>query len=718
MVDNPGSRSTGRGLHYGALPAGYPLGQYRFQSVLGVGGFGITYRALDDRLRRPVAIKEFLPSDFATRVNGIEVRPRAPSDQEMFTWGLTRFLDEARVLAALNDAPNIVHVYDYLEANGTGYMVMELIEGEPLDKLLARIGKIPPPSLPPLLQQLLRGLEAVHRAGYLHRDIKPGNVLVRPSGEPVLVDFGAARMSMGKRTQIMTSIYSPGYAPPEQYAFGTAEANKQGPWSDLYALASTLYHAITGSAPADSVRRLAKDNYVPLTQAAAGQYPPGFLAAIDSALALPVERRPQSVPAWSQMLFGDSRGYPGGPQQPAVAGHGPMSQGGPYAAAGPAIAQGAYAPASGAWGAPGGGTYGHPPPGQGFDAAIASRSGAHAPATGQGQQAYAPPAPPPPYSRSPAPPTKRSGGAGLWIALGALVVLLLAGGAGAYYFFCVLKTYCESAAPEDPMACYEDLARVRAEIQRVLARLPGQPAPSSSPGLSCKDELAKAKADLQRLQELERTRPPTTTPPPVVTPRPPVDPKPPIAEPPLEPKPPVVEPRPPTPPVDTTPKPPVVEPQPPVPPVDVKPPVAEPRPPTTPPVDTTPVLRPPVAEPKPPTPPVIPRPPTTPPQPPPTEPPSPYAVHEGRWFGSANLTRDQSGRCAPVFTLNGMVRDNIFTGTSSVHGSASIRIRSRTKRVTDMSLPGVAVKSTNGTFDSFAMETSTGCIYAVRMFRQ
>ncbi|HKU99979.1 MAG TPA: hypothetical protein VJR58_32085, partial [Vineibacter sp.] len=296
-------------------------------------------------------------------------------------------------------------------------------------------------------------------------------------------------------------------------------------------------------------------------------------------------------------------------------------------------------------------------------------------------------------------------------------------GAGAYYYLCVLKTYCEST-PDDPAACYEDLARTRAEIQRVLARLPGQSAPPSTPGLSCKEELAKARADLQRLQELERTRPPTTIPP-VVTPKPPVEPKPPVSEPqppipPLEPKPPVVEPKPPTPPVDTTPKPPVVEPQPPAPPVEPRPPVVEPKPPTPPPVDTTPVPKPPVAEPKPPTPPpVVTKPPSTPQPPPPTEPPSPYAVHEGRWFGSANLTREPGGgRCAPVFTLNGMVRDNIFTGTSSVHGSASIRIRSRTKRVTDMSLPGITVKSTNGTFDAFTMETANGCIYAVRMFRQ
>ncbi len=115
----------------------------------------------------------------------------------------------------------------------------------------------------------------------------------------------------------------------------------------------------------------------------------------------------------------------------------------------------------------------------------------------------------------------------------------------------------------------------------------------------------------------------------------------------------------------------------------------------------------------------MPKPPVAPQPPPPTEPPSPFAVHEGRWFGSANLMREQAaGRCAPVFTLNGMVQNNTFSGTSSAHGATSIRIRSRTKRVTDMSLPGFTVKSTNGTFDSFTFETSTGCIYAVRMFRQ
>jgi serine/threonine protein kinase len=729
MTDNPASRASGRGLHFGALPAGYPLGQYRLQSVIGVGGFGITYRATDERLRRPVAIKEYLPTDFAIRVGGIEVRPRSPSDQEMFTWGLTRFLDEARVLAALNDAPNIVHVYDYLEANGTGYMVMELIEGEPLDKVLARVGKVPAQSILALLPSLLKGMEAVHRAGYLHRDIKPANILVRTTGEPVLVDFGAARMSMGQRTQVMTSIYSPGYAPPEQYAFGT-DANKQGPWSDIYAMAATLYHAITGVPPADAVRRLAKDTYTPLTQSAAGQYQPGFLSAVDAALSLAIDRRPQSVAAWTQMLFGDSRmgGLPasGPPSVPGAfaAGAGAMYAAPAYGA--PPSQPGAYPavgyPPAGPPSAPGWppGTTGGPPPGPAFDAAAGGNSARLRPDAIPSQQAFAPGVPPPApyYQPTPsvgAPP--RRGGAGIWIAVGVLALLLVAGGAGAFYYFCIFKTYCDNSEEDDASACYEELARVRVEIQRIRARLPNAPAATPAPrSLTCREELDAAKAELGRLQELARNPPPT----------PPVEPKPPI----VEPKPPVVEPKPPTPPVDTKP---MVEPKPPV--VEPKPPVVEPKPPT-PPVDTKPTVepKPTVVEPKPPTPPpsppkppvepkpppspVIPKPPAPPPTPP-TEPPSQYEVHEGRWFGSANLVREADrGRCAPAFTLNGVVKDNIFHGSSSLGGSASIRIRSRTKRVADLSLPGLTVRSTSGTFESFNLETTTGCIYTVRMFRQ
>ncbi|HEX2886080.1 MAG TPA: hypothetical protein VHP59_06555, partial [Vineibacter terrae] len=490
---------------------------------------------------------------------------------------------------------------------------------------------------------------------------------------------------------------------------------------------------------------------VPLTQSAAGQFPPGFLSAVDAALALPVERRPQSVIAWNQMLFGDaygtgplSRGGPpglfapppmsmqgapppgasmrGGPM-PGPPMHGASMQGPPMQGVsmqgapmqGPpmhgapmhgASMQGGYPQAGAAWpGAPYGST---PPASHGFDPAAVSRGGGMPP-PGTPPQSFAPapPSPFPGHSRPPAAPPAKRGGAGIWIAVGALTVLLLAVGAGAYYYLCGLTTSCSNSGG-DTTACYEELARVRVEIQRVIATLPGQTAAAPAPGLTCSQELTRAKAELARLQELARSQP--KTPPVVVPPRPepiplpppPVDVKPPVVEPPpppVEPKPPVAEPKPPTPPVDTTPVP-----APPVP-TPPPPPVVEPKPPTP-----TPAPPPPVATPKPP---------PQPAPPPPVEPSSPYAVHEGRWFGSANLLRESGqGRCAPVFTLTGMVRDNIFNGTSSLGGTAAIRIRSRTKRVTDIALPGVAVRSTNGTFDNFNFETATGCVYAVRMFRQ
>ena len=281
-----------------ALPTGYKVGRYTLSAVLGEGGFGITYRARDEALRRDVAIKEYLPTDVAVRQDDTTIRPRSASDTQLYQWGLQRFVDEARTLAAMN-APNIVAVHDFMETNGTGYMVMELIEGRSLAFILDRDGPLPADRLVPITRQLLGGLEAVHARGYLHRDIKPGNILIRPDGQPVLVDFGAARISRRGGTHAMTSVYTPGYAPPEQYAAD----GEQGPWTDIYALAATLYEAITGWPPPDATTRLLSDRMVPAAQAAATKYPASFLAGIDAGLGLRKENRPLSVAAWRAILF-------------------------------------------------------------------------------------------------------------------------------------------------------------------------------------------------------------------------------------------------------------------------------------------------------------------------------------------------------------------------------------------------------------------------------
>jgi len=281
-----------------ALPTGYRVGRYTLSAVLGEGGFGITYRARDEALRRDVAVKEYLPADVAVRDNDTTIRPRTESDTKLYEWGLQRFVDEARTLAAMS-APNIVAVHDFMETNGTGYMVMELIEGRSLALILDRDGPMRAERLLPITRQLLSGLEAVHARGYLHRDIKPGNILIRPNAQPVLVDFGAARISRRSGTHAMTSVYTPGYAPAEQYAAD----GEQGPWTDIYALAATLYEAITGWPPPDATTRLLADRMVPATQSGAGKYPASFLAGIDAGLGLRKEDRPQSVAVWRAMLF-------------------------------------------------------------------------------------------------------------------------------------------------------------------------------------------------------------------------------------------------------------------------------------------------------------------------------------------------------------------------------------------------------------------------------
>lgn len=281
-----------------ALPTGYRVGRYTLSSVLGEGGFGITYRARDEALRRDVAVKEYLPADVAVRDNDTTIRPRSASDTQLYHWGLQRFVDEARTLAAMS-APNIVAVHDFMETNGTGYMVMELIEGRSLAFILDRDGPMPAERLLPITRQLLSGLEAVHARGYLHRDIKPGNILIRPNGQPVLVDFGAARISRRSGTHAMTSVYTPGYAPAEQYAAD----GEQGPWTDIYALAATLYEAITGWPPPDATTRLLNDRMVPAAQSGAGRYPDSFLAGIDAGLGLRKDDRPPSVPVWRALLF-------------------------------------------------------------------------------------------------------------------------------------------------------------------------------------------------------------------------------------------------------------------------------------------------------------------------------------------------------------------------------------------------------------------------------
>ena len=281
----------------GTLPAGTRLRNYELLSVLGHGGFGITYYAKDTTLGREVAVKEYLPTTLALRENGSTVVPRSTQFAEDFIWGRERFLEEARILATLEGAPAVVRVYDFLEANGTAYMIMGLARGDTLDQRLKRDGKLSPAIIQRMLDRLLDGLDAVHKTGFLHRDVKPANIILDANNNPTLIDFGASRSSMADRTAAMTAIFTPRYAAAEQLT-----SDKQGPWTDIYGLSATLYHAITGKAPPSSLERALNDAYEPLAKLSPEGYAPGLLQGIDVGLTVRAKDRPQSIAEWRDIL--------------------------------------------------------------------------------------------------------------------------------------------------------------------------------------------------------------------------------------------------------------------------------------------------------------------------------------------------------------------------------------------------------------------------------
>jgi len=294
--------------HRNSLQPGYLLHWYLIEKILGQGGFGITYLATDTNLNRQVAIKEYLPIEMAVRQDNTSVYPVSGGHGEQFKWGLERFISEAQTLARFKH-PNIVRVHAVFRENNTAYMVMEYEHGQGLDRILKEKKTLDENSLRQIIIPILNGLEAVHATGFIHRDIKPPNIYIREDDTPVLLDFGSARQSLGERTQTLTTMVSPGYAPFEQYA---GKSMKQGPWTDIYGLGATLYRAVTGISPPDSMDRseailhTGKDIYVSATEIATGNYTSRFLAAIDHAMAFKPEGRPQSISAWQAELDGNS----------------------------------------------------------------------------------------------------------------------------------------------------------------------------------------------------------------------------------------------------------------------------------------------------------------------------------------------------------------------------------------------------------------------------
>ena len=282
-----------------ALPNGFRLFEYRIDGVLGQGSFGIAYSATDVNLNARVVVKEYLPEDYAYRGVDQAVYLRPDRDHLLYRDNLESFLVEARTLATFRHR-NIVRVARFFEANRTAYMVLEYERGRSLKAWRPKAGEVAEAQIVALFAPLLDGLQAVHQAGYLHRDIKPDNLMVRDEdGSLVLIDFGAARQTASVRAETGV-VVTPGYAALEQYA-GT---ESQGPWTDIYGLGATLYWLVTGEKPVDAPQRMQSPDPLPrASEVCAGRYSAEFLAAIDAALSVRPEERPRDVGELRSMLF-------------------------------------------------------------------------------------------------------------------------------------------------------------------------------------------------------------------------------------------------------------------------------------------------------------------------------------------------------------------------------------------------------------------------------
>jgi serine/threonine protein kinase len=286
------------------LPAGYELQCYTIKSVLGHGGFGVTYLANDNNLDREIAIKEFMPRDIAGRENDYTIRPLNDAMGEQLAWGMERFIREARTLSKFNHN-NIVRVHTVFEENNTAYMVMSYEHGISFHEKLLKDGQPSEDELKDMMSGLLDGMEVLHEAGFIHRDIKPGNIFIRKDGTAILLDFGSARQAIGEETMTLTKVVTPGYAPFEQY-YG--QSKMQGPWTDIYALGATCYRAITGEPPIDATFRnrytgeeAIKEIWDELDKHSK-KYSTFLLRAIEHSLRSKYQDRPQTVKEWRAML--------------------------------------------------------------------------------------------------------------------------------------------------------------------------------------------------------------------------------------------------------------------------------------------------------------------------------------------------------------------------------------------------------------------------------
>ena len=302
--------------HKDALPRGEELGDYVIESILGHGGFGITYLAHDTNLGTDVALKEYMPQSIAQRNGATQILPNPGVNNAIkdYHWGLREFLKEAQSLAKFKHT-NIVRVLRFLEANGTAYMAMEYEHGQSLSRILKDKPdrRLNEKELLKVFLPVLNGLAAVHKVGMLHLDIKPDNIYIREDGTPMLIDFGSARQAIISADHAQKITLTHGFAPIEQYP----DKGKQGPWTDIYALGASMYFCISGKRPPVSMDRYqvllkhSVDSMTPATSLGEGRYPRYLLECIDWALEIYPKDRPQTAQELQDGLLGTGRPYKG-----------------------------------------------------------------------------------------------------------------------------------------------------------------------------------------------------------------------------------------------------------------------------------------------------------------------------------------------------------------------------------------------------------------------
>lgn len=283
------------------LPVGTRIEGFEIQDVIGVGGFGIVYKALDPMLERQVALKEYLPASLAQRIPGGAVKVREARHKSTFDAGMRSFINEARLLAQFDHAA-LVKVYRFWEMAGTAYMVMPLYQGMNLKQYAENhAAPLAQEQLVNWLLVLTEALEVMHSQQCYHRDISPENIIIQDNTDlPILLDFGAARRAIGSVSQPFTVILKASYAPIEQYA--EVPSMTQGAWTDVYALAAVAHFLMTGKTPPSSVGRLVNDSYLPLHERPELPYSPHLKWAIDRALAVQPQDRTASMSLFRQNL--------------------------------------------------------------------------------------------------------------------------------------------------------------------------------------------------------------------------------------------------------------------------------------------------------------------------------------------------------------------------------------------------------------------------------